>query len=57
LLIEEYFAEIENDIISCPFVHSHNLTKDKRSVYIGLIEGVVKFLDNSMYRNFKVATK
>jgi hypothetical protein len=47
LLIEEYFAEIENDIISCPFVHSHNLIKDKRSVYIGLIEGVIKFLDNS----------
>lgn len=47
MLIEEYFGEIENDIISCPFVHSHNLTKDKRSVYIGLIEGVVKFLDNS----------
>lgn len=57
MLIEEYFAEIENDILSCPFVHNHNLTKDKRSVYIGLIEGVVKFLDNSMYRNFKVATK
>ncbi len=38
--------EIEHDIISCPFVHSHNLIKDKRSVYIGLIEGV-KFLDNS----------
>jgi len=47
LLIEEYFREIEHDIISCPFVHSHNLIKDKRSVYIGLIEGIVKFMDNS----------
>jgi len=47
LLIEEYFAEIEHDIFSCPFVHSHKLIKDKRSVYIGFIEGVVKFLDNS----------
>lgn len=47
MLIEEYFREIEHDIISCPFVHSHNTIKDKRSVYIGLIEGVVKFMDNS----------
>ena len=47
MLIEEYFAKIEYDINACPFVHSHNLIKDKRSFYIGLIEGVVTFLDNS----------
>jgi hypothetical protein len=47
LLIEEYFRAIEQDIISCPLIHSYNLIKDKRSVYIGFIEGIVKFLDNS----------
>ncbi len=47
MLIEDYFREIEHNIVSCPFVHSHHLIKDKRSVYIGLIEGVVKFMDNS----------
>ncbi len=47
MLIEEYFREVEHDIISSSFIHSHNLIKDKRSVYIGLIEGVVRFMDNS----------
>ena len=48
MLIEEYFSRIEQDIISCPLIHSYNLTKDKRSLYIGLIEGVIKFVDNSI---------
>jgi len=47
LLIEEYFAEIERNISSCPFVHTYNIVKDKRSLYIGLVEGVIKFMDNS----------
>ena len=47
MLIEEYFREIEHDIISCPFIHSHNFIKDKRYVYIWLIEGVIKFMNNS----------
>lgn len=47
MLIEAYFAEIERSISSCPFVHTYNIVKDKRSLYIGLVEGVVKFMDNS----------
>jgi len=48
VLIEEYFSKIENDIVSCPFIHSYNLIKDKRSTYIGFIEGIIKFIDNSI---------
>jgi len=47
LLIEEYFNEIENNINSCPFIHSYNLVKDKRSLHIGFIEGTIWFIDNS----------
>jgi len=50
LLIEEYFTDIEGNIASCPFVHSHSIVKDKRSLYIGLIEGVIGFMDNSTLR-------
>lgn len=50
MLIEEYFKEIEDDINSCPFIHNYNLVKDRRSLYIGLIEGVVNFIDNSILR-------
>ena len=48
MLIEEYFNEIEHDINACPFVHSYNLVKDKRSLYIGFMEGSIKFTDNSI---------
>lgn len=48
MLIEEYFGRIENDIILCPFVHSYNLVKDKRSIYIGFVEGSIKFIDDSV---------
>ena len=48
MLIEEYFNKIENDIASCPFIHNCNLIKDKRSTHIGFIEGVIKFVDNSI---------
>ena len=47
MLIEEYFGEIEHDINSFPFVHTYTLSKDKRSLHIGLIEGSIKFMDNS----------
>lgn len=47
MLIEEYFGEIERDINSCPFVHTYNLLKDKRSLHIGFIEGTIRFIDNS----------
>lgn len=47
MLIEEYFSGIEHNINSCPFVHTYTLSKDKRSLHIGLIEGSIKFMDNS----------
>jgi hypothetical protein len=47
-LIEEYFSRVELDINSCPFVTGYNLFKDKRSLYIGFIEGAVRFMDNSI---------
>ncbi len=47
MLIEQYFGEIEHDINSCPFIHSYNLVKDKRSLHIGFIEGSIRFIDNS----------
>lgn len=48
MLIEDYFGKIENDIVLCPFVHSYELFKDKRSLYIGLVKGTIKFTDNSV---------
>jgi hypothetical protein len=47
LLIEEYFTKVEQDITACPFLQSYNLIKDKRSLYIGIVEGSIKFIDNS----------
>lgn len=47
MLIEEYFRKIENEINSCPFIHTSNFVKDKRSLYIGFIEGTIRFIDNS----------
>ena len=48
MLIDEYFIKIEKDIISCPFIHSYSIIKDKRSINIGLIDGVIKFIDDSI---------
>ena len=48
MLIEEYFRNIENYITSSPLIHSYNLNKDKRSIYIGLVEGNIKFINNSI---------
>ncbi len=47
MLIEEYFLKIENDIANCPYVIQTRLTKDKRSLYIGLIAGQIEFTDGS----------
>lgn len=48
MLIEEYFRKVENDINSCPFIHTSSFIKDKRSLYIGFIEGTIIFIDNSI---------
>lgn len=48
MLIEEYFQEIEADIATCPYVFESHVFKDKRSFYIGIIEGEIYFIDDSV---------
>ena len=48
MLIEEYFQKIEADIANCPYVFESRVLKDKRSLYIGIIEGDVYFIDESV---------
>ena len=47
MLIEEYFQQIEDDIAHCLAITKIQLLKDKRSLYIGFIEGQLSFLDGS----------
>lgn len=47
MLIEEYFQKIESDITTCPYVFESRVLKDKRSLYIGIIEGEIYFTDES----------
>lgn len=47
MLIDEYFQHIEQHIASCPAIIATEIVKDKRSLYIGLIEGKISFLDGS----------
>ncbi len=60
MLIEEYFQQIEHDITqSCAIIDSR-FVKDKRSLSIGFIEGMLTFLDGSTlhfieFVNVKVA--
>ena len=48
MLIEDYFQKIEADISGCPYGMESRLFKDKRSVYIGIIEGDITFIDESI---------
>lgn len=48
MLIEEYFQKIEADIASCPYVLESRIVKDKRSLYIGIIEGKIYFIDETV---------
>ena len=48
MLIEDYFQKIEADIARCPYVIESRLLKDKRSLYIGIIEGDITFIDESV---------
>lgn len=47
MLITEYFHKIESRVVECPNVVESTITKDKRSEYIGIIEGKIVFTDNS----------
>ena len=47
MLIEEYFQSIEDCITDCLYVTESQIRKDKRSFYIGVVEGEIRFTDNS----------
>ena len=47
MLIEEYFLRIEAAIGACPYIVESEIRKEKRSFYIGIIEGRIRFSDDS----------
>ena len=47
MLIDEYFSEIEKTVSECPYITNWEIYKDKRSLYIGFIEGKIEFIDQS----------
>lgn len=47
MLISEYFQEIESQIEDCIDIIETRLSKDKRSLHIGIIEGELLFTDES----------
>ena len=47
MLIEEYFQSIGGYIADCPYVAESQIRNDKRSFYIGVVEGEIRFTDNS----------
>ena len=46
-MIEDYFRQVETLIATAGIVHSSSVTYDKRSAYLGVIRGVIYFLDGS----------
>ena len=47
MLIEEYFQSIGDYIANCSYVAESQIRKDERSFYIGVVEGEIRFTDNS----------
>ena len=47
MLIDEYFREIEKTVSQSPYIINWEIYKDKRSLYIGFIEGKIEFIDQS----------
>jgi hypothetical protein len=47
VLITEYFQEIDSEIADCIHVVEATVTKDRRSLHIGIIEGQLLFSDES----------
>jgi hypothetical protein len=47
VLIEEYFQQLKQEISKSYFIVTANITTDKRSLYLGIVEGKLIFLDNS----------
>ncbi len=50
MLIDEYFQQIGHDIAQSAVITDSDLRKDKRSLYIGFLEGTLTFLDGSTLR-------
>lgn len=48
MLTDDYFKQIESDIILCPYIVEYNISKEKRSLHIGIIEGRIVFIDGSV---------
>ena len=48
MLINEYFQGIESQIADCIDIIETRLSKDKRSLHIGIIEGELLFTDESI---------
>ncbi len=48
MLISEYFQNIESQIEDCTDIIETRLSKDKRSLHIGIIEGELLFIDESV---------
>lgn len=60
MLIEEYFQDIEQAIAQSYIIIDAHLVSDKRSLYIGFLEGTLTFFDGSTlhfmeFVNVKVA--
>jgi hypothetical protein len=47
VLITQYFQEVESEIAGCIHVVESSITKDQRSLHIGMIEGTLRFTDES----------
>lgn len=47
MLITQYFQEIESEIAACLHVVESSIIKDQRSLHIGIIEGSLRFTDES----------
>jgi hypothetical protein len=56
VLIDEYFQRIEAGISSSPHVTESRILKDKRSLHIGVIEGEIKFLNDSVLHFMEFVT-
>jgi len=48
VLITEYFQQIESQLAGCMYLLEIDIHKDKRSLHIGIIEGKIIFIDESI---------
>ncbi len=48
MLVSNYFQKIELQIAGCPGIIESQVSKDIRSLHIGVIEGVITFSDESV---------